>query len=295
MSLSELGGFLLECPASVRYNVATTKIRRFLLTSYITKFCVTICLLSCLNGAFAQDATTTAPADSTEQPLVASDDIIDPAAFAKAHDLAHANAYAQSLCHKDGFHCIDVPAGATWESLYPDFTTRETIKRLNRTNVALAYRNWLIVPDDISQLDYMALSPMPKHIPAKRRPFLQVDLSVFAFGAYNEKGDLIYWGPVSGGMAKCPEGPGSCLSAQGTHWIFKKGDSTCKSNTYPLATKGGAPMPYCMFYYKGFAIHSSTLSGLFNHSSGCIRLFYDDAMWLNQVFTTIGTEVNVKR
>ena len=167
--------------------------------------------------------------------------------------------------------------------------------RLNRINVALKYKNWLVIPDDLQQVNYMDLSPMPFQRKPTGHKILVVDLRVFAFGAYDKLGQLVYWGPATGGTLKCIEGEGSCLSAQGDFRIFKKLGADCISHTYPLHTKGGAPMPYCMFYHRGFAIHSSTLSGPFNHSQGCVRLFYDDAMWLNKFFVKVGTEALVIR
>ncbi|MCX7124554.1 MAG: L,D-transpeptidase, partial [Gammaproteobacteria bacterium] len=43
-----------------------------------------------------------------------------------------------------------------------------------------------------------------------------------------------------------------------------------------------------------FALHGSTLPG-YNASHGCVRLFFDDAKWLNQDFLNIGTRVTVSR
>ena len=167
--------------------------------------------------------------------------------------------------------------------------------RLNRMNVALKYKNWLVIPDNLNHLNYMDLSPMPQQHKATGQNLLVMDLRIFAFGAYDKKGHLVYWGPATGGTKKCIEGEGSCLTAEGDFRIFKKLGVDCISHTFPLKTNGGAPMPYCMFYHRGYAIHSSTLSGPFNHSQGCIRLFYDDADWLNTQFSKLGTEVIVIR
>ena len=50
-------------------------------------------------------------------------------------------------------------------------------------------------------------------------------------------------------------------------------------------------MPYCMFFKGGFAMHGSSGVPGYNASHGCVRLFVDDAQWLNQDFADIGTQV----
>ena len=46
-------------------------------------------------------------------------------------------------------------------------------------------------------------------------------------------------------------------------------------------------MPFCMFFYHGYAMHASYLPG-YHASHGCIRLFYEDAEWLNKNFVDMG-------
>lgn len=52
-------------------------------------------------------------------------------------------------------------------------------------------------------------------------------------------------------------------------------------------------MPYCMFFKGGYAIHASDVPG-YNASHGCVRVFYEDAEWLNREFADIGTSVIVR-
>jgi lipoprotein-anchoring transpeptidase ErfK/SrfK len=47
---------------------------------------------------------------------------------------------------------------------------------------------------------------------------------------------------------------------------------------------GGAPMPYCMHFYRGYALHGSTTVPGYRASHGCIRMFIEDARWLNEEF-----------
>lgn len=47
-------------------------------------------------------------------------------------------------------------------------------------------------------------------------------------------------------------------------------------------------MPYCMFFHGGYALHGSYKVPGYDDSHGCIRLFIDDARWLNEEFVKIG-------
>lgn len=203
--------------------------------------------------------------------------------------------YGLSLCNNSQYRCMSVKPGATWADVLPDPKVRDIIMRLNRTNVSLMYRTWLVLPKDISNLNYMNLSPMPRHITPPGEPMIFVDLGVFAFGAYDTKGDLVYWGPAAGGQNWCDDIHQNCQSAAGVFRVYRKEGADCMSSKFPVQTKGGASMPYCMFYYKGFAIHGSTLIGFADRSKGCVRLFYDDAKWLSQNFVKVGTKVMVNR
>lgn len=203
--------------------------------------------------------------------------------------------YGLNLCSHAQYQCIPLKPGQNWASLFPDPKARDIIMRLNRTNVSLMYRSWLLVPKDLTHLNYMQLSPLPQHIPPPKESLIYVDLSVYAFGAYDAQGNLVYWGPAAGGQSWCDDLHQSCVSAAGVFRIYRKEGADCMSSEFPVQTKGGASMPYCMFYYKGFAIHGSTLKGFADLSKGCVRLFYDDAKWLYQNFVKIGTKVMVNR
>jgi len=204
-------------------------------------------------------------------------------------------AYGANFCHMSGFKCIPLKRRDTWYRMWPDEHKREIVMRLNRTNVALKYRRWLLVPDHLSHVDYMHFSPLPDHVRPTGKKLLLIDLRVFAFGAYDAEGDLVYWGPATGGKKWCSDTKQDCKSIAGKFKIYRMQGENCKSSKYPLDTKGGAPMPYCMHYYKSYAIHGSTLSGFNNRSRGCIRLFYSDAKWLNKDFVKLGTKVIVRR
>ena len=199
--------------------------------------------------------------------------------------------YGSELCAYPEFRCIKVTRGDTWEKLFPNERERELVKRLNRTNVPLQYRRWIVIPTNLNKLSYMDLSPFPGHVQTEER-FVVVNLSLHAFGAYDDKGDLVYWGPVSAAKGWCPDVKMYCNTAVGAFRIVEKEGPKCISKTFPIETNGGAPMPYCMNYYRGFALHGSTLPG-FHASHGCIRLFPQDAEWLNKHFVKVGTRVVV--
>lgn len=201
--------------------------------------------------------------------------------------------YGESLCGYPGFKCIKVHRGDTWQSLYPNARERDLVMRLNRMNMPVKYRSWIVVPTNASSLRLMELSPFPLQRDTHGKKLLIVNLAKHAFGAYDEQGQLVHWGPVSGGKGYCPD-VGACNTATGTFKIYRKQGPGCISSKFPIETDGGAPMPYCMHFKGGFALHGSTLPG-YHASHGCVRLFNEDAKWLNQNFATIGTSVIVTR
>ena len=175
--------------------------------------------------------------------------------------------------------------------LFPNRKDRELVKRLNRTNVALRYRSWILVPTNLSSLDYSSLSPFLPSYPTNGQRLMLINLSKQAFVVYDERGHYVHWGPISGGKGWCHD-VGSCNTVTGHFKIYRKQGAGCKSSKYPLPN-GGAPMPYCMHFHRGFAIHGSTLPG-YHASHGCVRVFNDDAKWLNHHFLTLGTKVVVQ-
>lgn len=202
--------------------------------------------------------------------------------------------YGSHLCGYSEFTCIKIKRGDTWEKLFPNERDRELVKRLNRTNMKLVYRSWIIVPNHVRQVSNLDLSPFPLETNTDGHKLVLINLSKHAFGAYDESGRLIHWGPISAGKGYCPDVDRACNTITGNFKIYRKQGPECISSRFPIETDGGAPMPYCMHFYNGFALHGSTLPG-YHDSHGCIRLFFDDAEWLNKHFTDIGTKVIVTR
>ncbi len=202
--------------------------------------------------------------------------------------------YGQYLCGYSGFKCVKISRGDTWERLFPNSRDRELVKRLNRMNMPVKYRSWIVVPTNLRSINNLDLSPFPLHHQTNGRKLILVNLSKQAFGAYDTNGQLVHWGPVSGGKGYCPDIGINCTTATGHFKIFRKQGEECVSSKFPIETDGGAPMPYCMHFNGGFALHGSTLPG-YNASHGCVRLFFEDAQWLNQDFAPIGTPVIITR
>lgn len=230
--------------------------------------------------------------------LILADDAgvdVPPAVYAKQEAATSAVNYGQTLCNTPGYMCRPVTENDTWYSLFPDFHQREEVMRLNRTNVALMYRSWIVEPKDFSKVTYMDMSPLPSKMNTHGKKLLFVNLKLFAFGAYDQNGKLLYWGPASSGAEVCPSGKGVCATVTGDFKVFRVEGKDCISHEYPLETHGGDPMPYCMYFHGGAALHASTLPGFIDRSAGCVRLFNSDAKWLYERFVARGTRVVVTR
>jgi L,D-transpeptidase-like protein len=113
------------------------------------------------------------------------------------------------------------------------------------------------------------------------------------WAAYNSSGQLVGYGRANGGGSFCAELNEACLTEGGKFRVFRKGDASCYSKTFPLDQGGGAPMPYCMFFNGGSAIHGSAQLSLMNSSHGCVRVTTPSAQWLSNNFVKVGTRVLV--
>lgn len=203
------------------------------------------------------------------------------ALFQVAH--AKAKIYGSELCQEPGYECYKVMKGDTWAKLYPDEDVREVVKRINRKNNALQPGMIIAIPTgEIG--NHMEHSPFPMEMDEYRgQRVILIDLSDLAFGAYNESGALEHWGPISPGKQYCPDTGRRCATPTGIYSIYTKRGAGCKSSKYPVG-KGGAPMPYCMFFKGGYALHGSPTVPGHSDSHGCVRLFTEDAGWLNKEF-----------
>lgn len=201
--------------------------------------------------------------------------------------------YSHTLCYQEGITCIQVQPGDSWYDLWPDERERDVVMRLNRMNTRLRPGMIIAVPDDLANVDIMDISPFSYHIPSPGRRLVLIDPKRLAWGAYNAGGHLVSWGPMSGGRGYCPDIRSRCKTPVGSFSVYSKRGADCYSTKFPIG-EGGAPMPYCMFFKGGYAMHGGFVPG-FNASHGCVRMFTSDARWLNQEFVGVGTKVVVYR
>ena len=196
--------------------------------------------------------------------------------------------FGESLCHDSDYFCMKIRPHDTWERLFPESMELDVVQRVNRMNVPLKAGMVIAVPKNIEHLTIYDVSPFPRTIPARGEKIIFVSQEKLAWGAYDEQGDLLWWGPISSGSGKCTQSDGGCLTPSGSFRIIRKQDDTCVSTAFPIQTEdefsGGAPMPYCMHFFRGFALHGSDVIPGYRASHGCVRMFVEDARWLNEDF-----------
>lgn len=194
-------------------------------------------------------------------------------------------------CHTDEFECIRVKRHESWQSLFPDERERDIVMRVNHTNQGLYQGMILKVPRNVSTANALDFSPLPQTEDVDEKTII-VDPQLYAWGAYDSDGTLVRWGPATAGSAWCRDIGRSCRTKAGSFRIYSMGSSNCISSKFPLPD-GGAPMPYCMFFNGGQALHGSpgqVRAG--NLSHGCVRLFVQDAEWLRYEFVEPSSESN---
>lgn len=140
-------------------------------------------------------------------------------------------------------------------------------------------------------IDYAAR--LPQSIDSQGKVVV-VDPRVHAWGAY-ANGGLVKGGLATAGSPWCSDTKRPCRTSVGSFRIFSLGSPNCKSNLYPVG-RGGAPMPYCMFFHGAQALHGSPSNHVVddNISHGCVRMNVSDAEWLRYNFATVGTKVIVR-
>lgn len=212
--------------------------------------------------------------------------------------LSLSNAYAESrfgesLCQSPDYFCMKVKPGETWESLFTNVEERDLIHRVNRMNIALQAGMVIAVPKNIDRLTIYDVSPFPRYIDSTGEKTIFVSQKQLAWGAYDENGELLWWGPLSSGSGHCRYVDGKCVTPTGSFRIIRKQDSDCVSTAFPMrfeGESGGAQMPYCMHFFRGYALHGSDTVPGYRASHGCVRLFIEDARWLNEEFINLPGE-----
>ena len=198
--------------------------------------------------------------------------------------------FGESLCTTDDYVCLKTKAGETWDSLFPNAEEQDIIKRVNRMNIALRPGMVIAVPKHIERISIYDVSPFPRYIESDGEKTIFVSQKQLAWGAYDEQGELVWWGPISSGSGLCGAADGNCLTPTGSFRVIRKQDIDCISTVFPRranGNNGGAIMPYCMHFLRGFALHGSDVVPGYRDSHGCVRMFIEDARWLNEEFINL--------
>ncbi|KTD17098.1 L,D-transpeptidase [Legionella jordanis] len=198
--------------------------------------------------------------------------------------------FGETLCNHPDYFCITIKPGETWANLFPDAQSRDIVRRVNRMNISLRPGIVIAVPKNLDRITIYDVSPFPRYIESDGEKTIYVSQDMLAWGAYDESGELIWWGPISSGADKCPGVIGGCTTPTGAYRIIRKQDIDCISTAFPRRAdgdNGGAEMPYCMHFFRGYALHGSGEVPGYRASHGCIRLFTEDARWLNEEFIDI--------
>jgi hypothetical protein len=199
--------------------------------------------------------------------------------------------YGTALCAYPQYECIKVTGGQSWEKLFPDPVQRDIVQRVNRTYNYLWSGREIAVPKNLANINIFDVSPFPLKIQSENEKQIIVDQEKLAWGAYDAQGNLVWWGPISSGSDKCSDSNKVCRTLTGIFRVFSKENVRCTSGVFPIG-RGGAKMPYCMYFHKGFALHGSDDIPGVRASHGCVRMFIQDAKWLNENFVELSSERN---
>jgi hypothetical protein len=194
--------------------------------------------------------------------------------------------FGTALCNHPDFYCAKAPASG-WSRAFPDPKQRDIVQRVNRTYNYIPRGKLLAIPRKLDEVTIFDVSPFPLTFESKGEKTIIIDQNKLAWVAYDANGKQVHWGPISSGKDFCPDIGRPCRTITGVFRFFNKENSQCRSRTF-----GGARMPYCMFFYKGFAMHGSNDIPGRRASHGCIRMFTRDAQWLNHQFVELSHNEN---
>lgn len=201
--------------------------------------------------------------------------------------MVSAERFGEGYCNVPGYFCLTVRSGDSWDSLFPYEKHKDLVMRLNRMNIRLRPGMRIAVPKDIDFVTLDAIAPFEQAIDPDYTNRIVIKLDALAWGAYDKEGRLVKWGPLSGGKAYCADVKSPCPTLTGDFIVHRTGTVKCKSKKFPVG-KGGAKMPYCMFYDGGYAIHGSYEVPGYHASHGCVRTYIEDARWLREEFVHKG-------
>lgn len=198
--------------------------------------------------------------------------------------------FGESLCHNPDYFCYKTQAGDTWSNLFPDKEAQDIVRRVNRMNIRLNKGMIIAIPKNLDRVTIYDVSPFPRYIESDGEKTIFVSQKNLAWGAYDEDGELLWWGPISSGTDNCRGVIGGCATPTGSYRIIRKQDIDCISTAFPRradGNNGGAEMPFCMHFFRGYALHGSETVPGYRASHGCVRMFTEDARWLNEEFVDL--------
>lgn len=198
--------------------------------------------------------------------------------------------YGEKFCQSVDYFCLKIRSGDTWEKLFPNDKSRDIVMRVNRMNIRLRPGMTIAVPKNLKEISIYDVSPFPRYIESTGEKMIFIDQKELAWGAYSEEGELVWWGPISAGSGHCRSPDNTCLTPTGSFRIIRKQDIDCVSTVFPIresGENGGAIMPYCMHFFRGYALHGSDVVPGYRDSHGCVRMFIEDAKWLNEEFVIV--------
>lgn len=198
--------------------------------------------------------------------------------------------FGESLCKTEDYSCVTIKEGDSWDTLFPNAQEQDIVRRINRMNINLRQGMIIAVPKNLDRLTIYDVSPFPRYIDPTGEKTIYVSQKQLAWGAYDEQGELVWWGPISSGSGHCKNIDGNCETPTGDFRVIRKQDIDCISTVFPYrpnGMSGGAIMPYCMHFLRGFALHGSDSVPGYRASHGCVRMFIEDARWLNEEFITL--------
>jgi len=134
---------------------------------------------------------------------------------------------------------------------------------------------------------------LPRNINPPGEKMVLVDPREHAWGAYTADGTLVRSGRASAGADWCPDMGQECHTSVGSFRVQSLGGRNCVSPSFPIP-RGGAPMPYCMYFTEYQALHGSNNVRDANISHGCVRMHVADAAWLRFKFVELGTLVVIE-
>ena len=141
--------------------------------------------------------------------------------------------------------------------------------------------------------DTKGRSHFPMQRAATGKKVFIFDPKATAWAAYDASGRRVKTGRASGGAAYCADVGKPCRTVTGKFAVYRKQGAECQSSRFPLPN-GGAPMPHCMHFKGGYAVHGSSHVPNYNASHGCVRVLPSAARWLNQDFLTYGSTVIIR-